>query len=309
MLIKHCDQKFEIVKLNNLKVAGKNWKTFKTRCLSYYLDENSETIRIFEFDVAEYNKEGLSASEAEANKLIYGDCLIDIPIPSIFSFFTKEIMNPYFVFQFFSVVIWMLENYVMFAILIFAICIVTAVGNLFSARGNLQNLKEIVYHECEVKVLRRESEIRQQHEIRLKIDDNADTRNLKGKCSNFKAINSKDITPGDIIRIEPNSTLPCDCILLSGDVLMNECKLTGETVPIIKFPFGTNKFDNIIAFDSIKNKSNILFCGTEVMQVKGEEGEEILGLAWKIGFHSSKGQLIRAILFPNEQPFKYKYNY
>ena len=305
-LIKHCDQKFELVKLNHIKVAGKSWKTFKTRFLSYYLDENSESIKMFAYNVGEYKQEGLSEVETKENKLIYGDCLIDIPVPSVFSFFMSEIMNPYFVFQFFSVIVWMLEKYIMFAILIFAICIVTAISNLFSTRSNLQNLKEIVYHECEVKVMRRDSEIVKQHEIQLNFEENADKRNLKENGSKFKTINSKDITPGDIIKLEPNSILPCDCILLSGDVLMNECKLTGETVPIIKFPFASKKVNNIIGFDPSKNKSNILFCGTEVMQVKGEEEKDILGLAWQIGFHSSKGQLIRAILFPKEQPFKFK---
>lgn len=304
-LIKHCDEKFEIVKLNQIKVAGKSCKTFRTRFLSYYLDEYSESIKMFVYNIGEYDKEGLTEAEVRENKLIYGDCLIDIPVPSIFSFFMSEIMNPYFVFQFFSVIVWLLEKYVMFAVLIFLICIVTAIGNLFSSRSNLQNLKEIVHHECEVKVLRKDINIVQQHEIRLNFNDSLDKRNLKGN-SKFKTINSKDITPGDIIRLEPNSTLPCDCILLSGDVLMNECKLTGETVPIIKFPFASNKVNNIIGFDPNKNKSNVLFCGTEIMQVKGEEEEDILGLAWQIGFHSSKGQLIRAILFPKEQPFKYK---
>ena len=29
-------------------------------------------------------------------------------------------------------------------------------------------------------------------------------------------------------------TIPCDCILLSGEIFMNEASLTGETIPVPK---------------------------------------------------------------------------
>lgn len=31
-------------------------------------------------------------------------------------------------------------------------------------------------------------------------------------------------------------TLPCDCLLVSGELLMNEVSLTGESFPIPKAP-------------------------------------------------------------------------
>ena len=30
--------------------------------------------------------------------------------------------------------------------------------------------------------------------------------------------------------------LPCDCVLLSGEILLNEVSLTGENIPIPKIP-------------------------------------------------------------------------
>ena len=39
-----------------------------------------------------------------------------------------------------------------------------------------------------------------------------------------------------MIAIENKMTLPCDCVLVSGDLLMNEASLTGESIPIPKIP-------------------------------------------------------------------------
>lgn len=38
-------------------------------------------------------------------------------------------------------------------------------------------------------------------------------------------------------------TLPCDCVLLSGDCIMNESMLTGESVPVSKTPFRGTHLD------------------------------------------------------------------
>ena len=45
--------------------------------------------------------------------------------------------------------------------------------------------------------------------------------------------------PGDII--EPNEEMTCDCLLVQGDVFVNEANLTGESIPIGKFPIFSQK--------------------------------------------------------------------
>jgi len=40
--------------------------------------------------------------------------------------------------------------------------------------------------------------------------------------------------PGDIIKIEEDMIIPCDCILIKGEVVVNEAILTGESMPITK---------------------------------------------------------------------------
>jgi cation-transporting ATPase 13A2 len=40
--------------------------------------------------------------------------------------------------------------------------------------------------------------------------------------------------PGDIVEIPENCLMPCDIVLLSGQCIMNEAMLTGESIPVIK---------------------------------------------------------------------------
>lgn len=59
--------------------------------------------------------------------------------------------------------------------------------------------------------------------------------------------------------------VPCDILLLGGSCVVNEAILTGEAVPQIK--------EAIAAADAGKKfhegyqKGNILFCGTEILQI------------------------------------------
>ena len=54
------------------------------------------------------------------------------------------------------------------------------------------------------------------------------------KGFDFIEVNSSDLVPGDVI--EPADEMPCDCLLVVGNVFVNEANLTGESIPIGKFP-------------------------------------------------------------------------
>ena len=47
-------------------------------------------------------------------------------------------------------------------------------------------------------------------------------------------VSSVDIVPGDIAFVKNSMKLPFDSLLLGGSILVNECALTGESVPIVK---------------------------------------------------------------------------
>lgn len=47
-------------------------------------------------------------------------------------------------------------------------------------------------------------------------------------------VSSMHVVPGDIAFFNKTIRLPFEGILLEGEVLMNECVLTGESVPVVK---------------------------------------------------------------------------
>lgn len=140
-------------------------------------------------------------------------------------------------------------------------------------------------------------------------------------------ITSEDIVPGDIIAIKNLSMMHCDAILLNGNVIVNEGMLTGESTPVTKIPLpiknpiliqpsthnpseinGTHDLVN-----NSKNKLNfkehskyILFGGTQVMQTRTYTDEAIKAVVLRTGYNTTKGELVRAILYP--KPIDFRFN-
>ena len=50
----------------------------------------------------------------------------------------------------------------------------------------------------------------------------------------IREINTSYIVCGTILYLSENYILPCDCILLEGECLVDEDALTGEKVPVVK---------------------------------------------------------------------------
>ena len=66
--------------------------------------------------------------------------------------------------------------------------------------------------------------------------------------------------------------------------------------------------DDVCKDFNIENKDQVkhfMFSGTEVIQVKASDNEGWLALAIKTGFDSEKGELIRSVLFPIPDRFKF----
>ena len=101
---------------------------------------------------------------------------------------------------------------------------------------------------------------------------------------------SSEVVPGDILVIENGLKIPCDCILLTGNCLMNELQLTGKSLPIFKSKIDS-KFNDIKSlydrFDQSNFKKQTLFSGTEVVQVP--KGEVCKALIIRSAFSTQRG--------------------
>lgn len=82
--------------------------------------------------------------------------------------------------------------------------------------------------------------------------------------------NSTELVPGDLINLSSSqiSVVPSDLFLLSGDTIVNESMLTGESVPVSKTPM---KDEDLIRWRELKdeNPKSFLYSGTRVVRIRG----------------------------------------
>lgn len=164
------------------------------------------------------------------------------------------------------------------------ILIVSTVGVTVQMIENIQNntkIRKMARYTCPVKV------------------------RLPGKSDSIVLcdVDSSQLLPGDIIVVPEGKSLPCDLVLLTGTTIVNEAMLTGESVPVMKssLPITSNE-----RYSTTHSGKYTLFGGTSVIQTRqAAENEPCLALVTSTGFLTTKGSLVRDILYPREITFKF----
>lgn len=118
----------------------------------------------------------------------------------------------------------------------------------------------------------------------------------------IESIACESLVPGDIIVIPASGgIMPCDAILLSGSCIVNESMLTGESVPVTKTPPTSSEGP----FEWLSQKRHILYAGTSVLQTRYYGSEKVLARVVRTGFNTSKGELVKSILYPRPIEFRF----
>lgn len=233
-------------------------------------------------------REGIDSDEKDHRVLVFGSNLIDIEQKSTFRLLVDEVFHPFYVFQIASLVLWSVDEYYYYAIAIFVMSVVSIGTTLIETRATMKRLREISRFECDVRVLR---------------------------DGFWQHIPSGDLVPGDIYEItDPNlAQFPSDSLLLSGDCIVNESMLTGESVPVSKVPATDETLrDMVLAASTVTPEiaRHFLFCGTKIIRARrpqDDRDEEAVALAMVVrtGFDTTKGALVRSMLFPKPSGFKF----
>ncbi|KAI0157479.1 hypothetical protein GGR57DRAFT_511052 [Xylariaceae sp. FL1272] len=231
---------------------------------------------------------GIDGDEKDQRERVFGANLIDIEQKSIPQLLVDEVFHPFYVFQIASLILWSLDEYYYYAICIFVMSAGSIIATLVETRATMRRLRDISRFECDVRVLR---------------------------DGFWKNVSSSDLVPGDIYEVsDPSLTqFPSDGILLSGDCIVNESMLTGESVPVSKIPAtdDTLQIMNLGASTiSPEAARHFLFCGTKIIRARRpQEGRDDEGVALamvvRTGFNTTKGSLVRSMLFPKPSGFKF----
>ncbi|KAJ7412937.1 hypothetical protein WISP_93812 [Willisornis vidua] len=228
---------------------------------------------------------GLTKEMHDYRKAFYGVNEIAVKVPSIFKLLVKEVLNPFYIFQLFSVILWITDEYHYYALAIVIMSVISIVSSLYTIRKQYVMLHDMVAAHSIVRV----SVCRGNQEI--------------------EEILSTDLVPGDTMLIPSNGTImPCDAVLLSGTCIVNESMLTGESVPVTKINLpNPSEYPKAVGdelYSPEVHKRHTLFCGTNVIQTRFYTGELVKALVVRTGFSTAKGQLVRSILYPKPTDFK-----
>ncbi|XP_008285779.1 probable cation-transporting ATPase 13A3 [Stegastes partitus] len=229
---------------------------------------------------------GLTRNQQEYRKLFFGVNEIAVKVPSVFKLLIKEVLNPFYIFQLFSVILWSADEYYYYAVAIVFMSVISIATSLYTIKKQYVMLHDMVAAHSIVRV----SVCRANNDI--------------------EEILSTDLVPGDVIVIPSNGTImPCDAVLVSGTCIVNESMLTGESVPVTKTNLpnpgpGEREEEADSAYNTEEHKRHTLFCGTSVIQTRFYTGELVKAVVVRTGFSTAKGQLVRSILYPKPTDFK-----
>ncbi|KAL3469277.1 hypothetical protein BJX99DRAFT_268374 [Aspergillus californicus] len=237
---------------------------------------------------AKLMRAGLNAEDRDSREQIFGRNVINIQQKSLSQLLVDEAFHPFYIFQVGSLVLWSLDSYYYYAACIFMISILSIGTTVVETMATTRRLKEMSLFDCDIRVLRN---------------------------GFWRSVASHELVPGDVFEFSDPSLnqVPCDCILLSGDCIVNESMLTGESVPVSKAPLTDDALDHLnLSAPSVHPgiARHFLFNGTKIIRARRPQGvddDEAIALAivMRTGFLTTKGALIRSMLFPKPSGFKF----
>ncbi|KAG2378060.1 hypothetical protein C9374_008682 [Naegleria lovaniensis] len=258
-------------------------RIFTYRYVKYIYDVTEDKFKRLQFNTSlpyttihNEMSSGLSSQTRKLRRILFGKNLIDIPVKNIVSLLLDEVLHPFYIFQIISVIIWLADEYWSYSCCIIVSAVCSIIFSLIETRRNLMKLRNMAHYTCELERV--------------------------NKVGSTENVSSEELVPGDVIVLSDGILLPCDVLLLSGQCILNEAMLTGESIPVVKTPLPNEGSAN---YSVDADKSNTLYSGTHIVQTRKMGDEKVLGMVCRTGFDTAKGKLMLSILFPKPSSFKF----
>ncbi|KAG0038258.1 hypothetical protein BGZ82_000702 [Podila clonocystis] len=241
---------------------------------------------------------GIGRETHQERTMVFGQNLIDVQEKTVGQLLVQEVLHPFYIFQVFSMALWFADDYYYYAACIFIISTVSVVTELVETKKTMHRMRNMSRFTCNTKVFR---------------------------SGRWRYIGSEELVPGDVFEVTDSElgVFPCDAVLLTGDCIVNESMLTGESVPVSKIPVtdrALQQMDLSLSNIPAELARHFLFSGTKIVRARPgspksttttqddtEGNAQLKGLAMvvRVGFNTTKGTLIRSMLFPKPNDFQF----
>ncbi|EPQ28853.1 uncharacterized protein PFL1_03656 [Pseudozyma flocculosa PF-1] len=225
-------------------------------------------------------------SEVDLALGTFGKNHFDIPMPRFADLFIEHAVAPFFVFQVFCVGLWMLDEYWYYSLFTLFMLVVFECTVVFQRLRTLNEFRTMSIKPYAIWVYR---------------------------ANAWTEVQTTELLPGDLVSIDrskEDSATPCDLLLVSGSTIVNEAMLSGESTPLLKESIELRDASDVLDVNGV-DRNNVVFGGTKVLQTTRPEADGpygklqapdngALGVVLKTGFGTSQGQLIRLMVFTNE---------
>lgn len=278
------DKKLQINLENGTQCQVYEYRAFwcKKQCYVWDITQNvfSRLVGLDKYtlcsDLHLNSNQGVSKEEQCLRRIVYGNNEIVVPLQSISVLLLLEVLNPFYIFQVFTLCVWFAEGYLYYTAAIVCMSLFGITSSIIQTRKNQINLRGTVASAETVRVHRGSG-----------VSENV-------PCS--------DLVPGDIIELPKHQgTVICDAVLLTGQCILNESMLTGESVPVTKTPLPLRH----VLYDAKECSHHTIYSGTTVIQTRCYGDAPVLARVIRTGFQTNKGALVAGILYPPPADFKF----
>ena len=281
-------KKIQVTKIDNKDIELSQIKSsyvimlFTFKLFTYLYNPESKCFNSLKFDLQKKNSyilnklsNGLNEQERIYQRDLYGECELNFFIKSFIKTMFDNMCDLFFFFQVYAILLWCFTDFLIYGCIISVLVLYSLIESSYTTRKNLLNIRNMCKYSISVNIYQNNTIINQ-------------------------PINT--IVPGDVFELpEDGQNVPCDCILLSGSVIVNESMLTGESTPILKTHLP--KTNN--SFNYEEDNKYMLFGGTKIVQKRPENKGKILCLCYSTGFNTLRGNLIRSVLYPKKDDDKF----
>ncbi|KAJ3245128.1 hypothetical protein HDU78_009855 [Chytriomyces hyalinus] len=269
-----------------VKVTSNGRRYIEFECVRYVYDDRAGRFQPFTFSVgptfADLHQQvrGLGSSEAHDRTELVGPNVIAFPADTFYTALVKEFSGIFYIYQMMSLWTWYYYAYYYMGLVL---TFVIVSSGLSKVRVFLQSQRRVLsmanFSGSGVRVLRNGS---------------------------WVLVSTEDLVPGDVIEVVASThVLPVDAVLVDGGAVCDESSLTGEALPVVKFPVKNDPSLTYRRDDS--TKSNSLYAGCFVLETQpAQKGKPVLAIVTATGAVTSKGRLVKDILFPSKVSFVFQ---